>query len=48
MSNNFELNNVTPLSQANLNRKSQTNISGIAENQLREILSSVIDERVTI
>ncbi|MGF1539314.1 MAG: hypothetical protein ACFCU5_02510 [Pleurocapsa sp.] len=47
MSKNPELNNVTPLSQANLNRKSHVNISGITENQLREILSSVIDERVT-
>jgi hypothetical protein len=47
MSTNSELNNVTPLSKANINRKSQSNILGITENQLREILSSVIDERVT-
>jgi hypothetical protein len=47
MSKNFESNNVTPLSKANLNRKSQNNISGITKDDLREILSDIVDDKIT-
>ena len=42
-----EINNVTPLSQARLNRKSSNHAIEIAEDRLREILSEVVDERLT-
>ena len=47
MSKSTELNNVTPISQANLNRQSQTNISGITKDDLREILSDIVDDKIT-
>lgn len=42
-----EINNVTPLSQARLNRKSATHAIEIHEDRLREILSAVVDERLS-
>jgi hypothetical protein len=43
---NSELDKVTPLSQARLNRKSSNHIE-IAEERLREILSDVVDQSIT-
>lgn len=47
MSTNSELNNVTPLSQATLNRKSHGNISEITKDDLKEILSDIVDNKIT-
>ncbi len=44
---NSDTNNVTPLSQARLNRKTTSPIADVSENKLREILSSVINEQVS-
>lgn len=44
---NSEPNNVTPLSQARLNRKSSNYQIETTEDKLREILSDVIDQRLT-
>lgn len=44
---NSELNNVTPLSHARLNRKSSNHPIETTEDRLREILSEVVDERLT-
>ena len=41
------INNVTPLSQARLNRKSANHAIEINEERLREILSQVVDERLS-
>ncbi len=43
---NSELNNVTPLSQARLNRKSTNQAIEINEERLRDILSEVVDARL--
>lgn len=44
---NSKLNNVTPLSQASLNRKSSNYQIETTEDRLREILSDVVDQRLT-
>lgn len=44
---NSELNNVTPLSQARLSRKSSDYTVGITEDRLREILSECITAKLT-
>jgi len=44
---NSELNNVTPLSHARLNRKFTNHPIETTEDRLREILSEVVDERLT-
>ena len=44
---NSEPNNVTPLSQALLKRKSSNHLIETSEDRLREILSEVVDERIT-
>ncbi len=43
---NSDLNNVTPLSHARLNRKSISHPIETTEDRLREILSEVVDERL--
>lgn len=44
---NPESNNVTPLSQARLNRKSSNYPIETTEDRLREVLSEVVDQRLT-
>lgn len=44
---NSEPNNVTPLSQARLNRKSGNHAIETTEDRLREILSEVVEQRLT-
>lgn len=41
---NSEANNVTPLSQARLNRKGISPMIEVSENRLRDILSSVVSD----
>jgi hypothetical protein len=44
---NLEANNVTPLSQARLNRKTSSPMIEVSEDRLRDILSSVVSEQLT-
>ncbi|MEH2393831.1 MAG: hypothetical protein V7K21_19920 [Nostoc sp.] len=44
---NSEANNVTPLSQARLNRKGTSSMIEVSEDRLRDILSSVVSDQLT-